>query len=69
MVNPAAPLQPHDSRLIGADRRPEGPRSVGTTWNEHPALPARLPGGPSVERTWSPTLSILDLLRHQVTGG
>ena len=65
MVNPAAPLQPHDSRLIGPIYTEDS--FVGIMWNEYRRF-ARLPGGPSVERTWSPTLSILDLLRHQVTG-
>ena len=36
-------------------------------WDESQRF-TRPPGAPSVERAWRPTLSILDLLRHQVTG-
>jgi hypothetical protein len=65
MVNSAAPIRPHDSRLIGPIYTPES--FVAIMWEEYRRF-ARLPGGPSVRRTWGPTLSILDLLRHQVTG-
>ena len=65
MVNPAAPLHPHDSRLIGPIYTQES--FVGIMWDEYRRF-ARPPGAPSVQRMWGPTLSILDLLRHQVTG-
>ena len=65
MVNSDAPIQPHDSRLVGPIYTPES--FVAVMWNEYRRF-ARPPGAPSVQRTWGPTLSILDLLRHQVTG-
>jgi hypothetical protein len=65
MVNSAAPIHPHSSRLIGPIYTPES--FVEIMWGEYRRF-ARPPGAPSVQRTWGPTLSILDLLRHQVTG-
>ena len=65
MVNPAAPIHPHDSRLVGPVYTQES--FVGIMWNEYRRF-ARPPGAPSVRRAWGPTLAILDLLRHQVTG-
>ena len=65
MVNSAAPIHPHSSRLIGPIYTPAS--FVEIMWGEYRRF-ARPPGAPSVQRTWGPTLSILDLLRHQVTG-
>jgi hypothetical protein len=42
-------------------------RFVEIMWDEFRRF-ARPPQGPSIQRTWASTLSILDLLRHQVTG-
>ncbi len=65
MVNPASPLQPGDSRLIGPIYT-QG-KFVEIMWDEFRRV-ARPPRGPSIQRTWGPTLSILDLLRHRVAG-
>ena len=64
MVNSDAPIQPHDSRLVGPIYTPEA--FVAVMWDEYRRF-ARPRGAPPVQRTWGPTLSILDLLRHQVT--
>jgi hypothetical protein len=65
VVNAAAPLLPDDGRLTGPIYTQE--RFVEIMWDESRRF-ARPPGVPAVERAWRPTLSILDLLRHQVTG-
>ena len=66
MVNAAAPLLQDDGRLIGPIYTQE--RFVEIMWDESRRFARPPPGAPSVQRTWRPTLSILDLLRHQVTG-
>ena len=62
MVNPASPLQPGDSRLIGPIYTQR--KFVEIMWDEFRRV-ARPPRGPSIQRTWGPTLAILDLLRHR----
>ena len=65
MVNPASPLQPGDSRLVGPIYT-QG-KFVEIMWDEFRRV-AHPPRGPSIQRTWGPTLAILDLLRHRVAG-
>jgi hypothetical protein len=62
--------------MAGTPLAPDDPRLIGPTFAEEAFLDvmreelrrfARLPGAPSLQRAWRSTLSILDVLRHQVT--
>ena len=66
MVNAAAPALPgrRSADRTHATLRHGSSRSCGTS----PSASRARPGHPPYERAWRPTLSILDLLRHQVTG-
>ena len=62
IVDASAPLRPDDRQLTGPIYTQE--RFPGIMWDEYRRF-ARPPWAPSTERTWAPTLAILDLLRHQ----
>jgi hypothetical protein len=60
----AAAVLPPDHRLLTGPIYSED-TFPGIVWDEFRRF-VRPPWAPSVERTWAPTLAVLDLLRHQV---
>jgi hypothetical protein len=63
IVDAAAPLRPDDRQLTGPIYTEE--RFPEIMWDEYRRF-ARPSWAPSTERSWAPTLAILDLLRHEV---
>ena len=62
IVDDTVPLRPDDRQLTGPIYAEE--RFPEIMWEEYRRF-VRPPWAPSAERTWAPTLAILDLLRHQ----
>jgi hypothetical protein len=62
MVDAAASIQPDDRQLTGPIYT--GERFVEILWDEYRRF-TRPRWAPSTERTWAPTLAILDVIRHQ----
>jgi hypothetical protein len=65
MVNPASPLPPDDARLTGPTFTDEA--FLRIMWDELRQF-ARPPPPADLAAVWRPTLTILDVLRHEVEG-
>lgn len=64
MVNPRRPLPPDDSRLTGPTFAPQA--FVEIMWDELRRFSRRSQADGDLEAAWRPTLTILDLLRHEI---